>query len=446
MLEVRLLGGFSIRSGKKSVALTSRPAQSLFAYLVLNAGIPHRREKLAGQLWPDSREEAARDYLRHALWRIRKVLTDISAAGLLKADDLSVTFVPTEDCLVDSATVSRAAESKSADALMQALSAYQGELLPGFYDEWVVLEREHLKAIYEQEMDRLLGMLEQAGKWPQVLEWAEKWIAFGQKPEPAYRGLMLAHAANGDMSKVAASYERCAKTLSEFGVKPSEQTKSLYADLKTGKQVPVSAIPVQRSNPKATGISNVPVPLTSFIGREQEVRQVVSLLGHGRLITLMGPGGVGKTRLAMETARSLIGRYPEGVWWVDLVGIHDPALVPQALAQVAGVHEVAGEPLLVSLAQQIGSRRALIVLDNCEHLISACAQLAEELLAGCKRLRILTTSREALDILGETTWMVPSLSLPDAEGAEFDRDARQGGERPALRGARGVSPGRFQAA
>ena len=301
---------------------------------------------------------------------------------------------------------------------MASLSAYQGELLPGFYDEWVVLEREHLKAIYEQEMDRLLGMLEQAGQWLQVLEWAEKWIAFGQKPEPAYRGLMLAHAANGDMSKVAASYERCVKTLREFGVEPSEQTKSLYEDLKTGKQVPASAKPARRPAIRATAVSNVPVPLTSFIGREQEVRQVAGLLSHDRLITLMGSGGVGKTRLAMETARGLLGRFPDGVWWVELVGIHDPALVPEALAQVAGVHEVAGEPMQVSLTQQIGSSRALIVLDNCEHLISACAQLSEALLGECKRLRILTTSREALDILGETTWMVPSLSLPDDVGAD----------------------------
>ena len=212
MLEVRLLGAFSIKSGQKSVALTSRPAQSLFAYLVLSAGSSHRREKLAGQLWPESREEAARDYLRHALWRIRKALGSVSAAHLLKADDLSVTFVATEESRVDAAVVGRAADSQTADKLMGALSAYQGELLPGFYDEWVVLEREHLKAIYEQEMGRLLGMLEQAGRWGEVLDWAERWIAFGQKPEPAYRGLMLAHAANGDMSKVAVSYERCVKT------------------------------------------------------------------------------------------------------------------------------------------------------------------------------------------------------------------------------------------
>ena len=149
-LEVRLLGGFTLKAGKKSLNLPSRAAQSLFAYLMLNAGTDYRREKLAGMLWPDSTEESARDYLRHALWRMRKVLQEAAAASCLQADDLTIGIDASADFQLDAATVRKASEAKDAEALMAALSAYGGELLPGFYDEWVVLEREHLQAVFEQ--------------------------------------------------------------------------------------------------------------------------------------------------------------------------------------------------------------------------------------------------------------------------------------------------------
>jgi predicted ATPase/DNA-binding SARP family transcriptional activator len=413
MLEVRLLGAFSIKSGDKSIALPSRPAQSLFAFLVLNAGSSHRRERLAGQLWPDSREEAARDYLRHALWRIRKALTAASAAHLLKADDLTITFISTDESRVDAARVGRAAESQTADELMGALAAYEGELLPGFYEEWVVLEREHLKSIYEQEMGRLLAMLEQAGRWSEVLEWAERWIAFGQKPEPAYRGLMMAHAANGDMSKVAVSYERCARTLAEFGVEPSELTRALFEEIKAGKHA-AAAKPAAARRGEAAAPSNIPVPLTSFVGRERELRKISELLQSSRLLTLTGPGGVGKTRLAIRAASDSFKKYRDGVCWVGLVGLTDPGLVAQEVAQALHIREAPPEPLLETLIRHLKSRHMLLVLDNCEHLIEACARLSEQLLAACPELRILSTGIEGLGLFNETVWQVPSLPLPES--------------------------------
>jgi predicted ATPase/DNA-binding SARP family transcriptional activator len=417
MLEIRMLGEFSIKSGNKSIALTTRRAQSLFAYLVLNAGSSHRREKLAGQLWPDSREEAARDYLRHALWRIRKALTSVAAAHLLKADDLSVTFVATDESIVDVATVSRGATSQIADELMQALAVYQGDLLPGFYDEWVVLEREHLKAIYEREMGRLLGMLEQAGRWSDVIEWAERWIAFGQKPELAYRGLLLAHAAKGDMSQVAMSYERCVKTLAEFGMEPSELTRVLFEEIKAGKHTSTPKLPAPPAK-EASSSSNIPVPLTSFVGREGELKKISELLTASRLVTLTGPGGVGKTRLAIRAAGDASSKYRDGVCWVGLVALTDPGLVAQEVAQALRVREAPPEPLLGTLIGHLRSRQMLLVLDNCEHLIEACARLSEQLLEACPDLRILTTGIEGLGLFNEAVWQVPSLPLPES-GAQI---------------------------
>src|SRR5215211_3654395 len=148
MLEVRLLGKFEVSRDGKTIAITSRPAQSLFAYLILNAGSSHRREKLAGMLWPDSLEEPARDNLRHALWRVRKALETASATRFLHADDLSLQFETSSDYWLDAAELEKLGERANADELIDGLSQYTGELLPGFYDEWILLEREHLSSIF----------------------------------------------------------------------------------------------------------------------------------------------------------------------------------------------------------------------------------------------------------------------------------------------------------
>jgi non-specific serine/threonine protein kinase len=414
MLEIRLLGKFEVLFKKKAIFISSRPAQSLFAYLVLSAGTSHRREKLAGLLWPDSLEEAARGNLRHALWRIRKSLP--SPAEYLLADDLSVSFNAAAEYWLDASALENLSESATADELTAVLSEYQGELLPGFYDEWVILEREHLYSIFEHHMARLLSLLQDEKRWLETLDWSDRWIKLGQKPEPAYRALMVAHAAKGDMSKVAATYERGVRSLKEFGIEPSDQTRALYERLKTKKENLETgpAIPVKddrKSSPK----TNLPVPLTSFIGREREVEEIVRLLGKNRLVTLTGSGGVGKTRLAIQTANRLIGKFKDGVWWVDLVGITNPARMPQAVAQVVEVPSIPNQQLSKTLSEYFRTKQTLLILDNCEHLISACAELVDQLLSICQNLKILATSREGLDILGETIWPVPSLSLPEMQ-------------------------------
>jgi predicted ATPase/DNA-binding SARP family transcriptional activator len=418
MLEVRLLGMFEVRYKKKPVNIASHPAQSLFAYLILNAGTLHRREKLAGLLWPDSLEETARDNLRHTLWRLRKALPATQKAEFLLIDDLSIAFNSSAEYWLDAAELEDLSESASTDDLIAVISAYQGELLPGFYDEWVVLERGHSYSIFEHHMARLMSLLQNEKRWLEIFDWAERWIKLGQKPEPAYRALMCAHAAKGDMSKVAATYERCVKSLREYGMEPSEQTKALYEKLKTGQVTVETGTTISlKEKRRESSKTNLPVPLTSFIGRQKEVDQIVRLVGKDRLVTLTGSGGVGKTRLAIQTANRLISKFKDGVWWVDLVGLADPLRVPQAVAQVVEVPGIPNQPLIKTLTEHFRSKQVLLILDNCEHLISACAQLADYLLSTCKKLKILATSREGLDILGETIWSVPSLSLPEMQEA-----------------------------
>ena len=159
--------------------------------------------------------------------------------------------------------------------------------------------------------------------------------------------------------------------------------------------------------------NNLPIQMTSFVGREREMAEVKRLLGTSHLLTLSGFGGCGKTRLALQVAADVLEEYPEGVWLAELADVSDPAVVPQVVASALGVREEPGRTLTATLSHYFHERRLLLILDNCEHVIAACAQLAEILLGASPHLSILATSRESLGIAGETTWRVPALSLPD---------------------------------
>lgn len=157
----------------------------------------------------------------------------------------------------------------------------------------------------------------------------------------------------------------------------------------------------------------LPIPLSSFVGREHAVADIRHLLAIGRFVTLTGAGGVGKTRLAIEVASGLGTRFEGGVCFVDLAALTDSALVPQEVALRLGVRAAPGRPVTEALVDALHDSHLLLVLDNCEHLVAACADLARTLLSACPRLRILATSRVALGVPGEVVWLAPSLSLPE---------------------------------
>ncbi len=158
---------------------------------------------------------------------------------------------------------------------------------------------------------------------------------------------------------------------------------------------------------------NLPLALSSLIGREAEQGDVLALLATARLVTLTGSGGVGKTRLALAVAAELMDQYADGIWLVELAPLSEPSLVPAAVAQVLGVREEPSRPLTATLVDHLKDKRLLLFLDNCEHLVAACADLAAALLRACPGLSMLATSREGLEIAGEQRWRVPSLSVPD---------------------------------
>ncbi len=317
MLEIRLLGQFDLRSEGRPVQIHSRPAQLLFAYLVLRAGAQHRREKLAGLIWPDMPEERARRNLRNALWRVRKAIGN----QYILADRLSVGFNRANPHWIDCAILRASRDASSLDELAAAVSLYQDELLPGFYDEWLILDRKELQTIYDRRIGHLLGRLEAEVRWEDVTRWAEHWIAHGGSLEPAFRAMMRAKFELGDIAGVAATYRRCVERLEEeLGVAPSQETNALFQKLSQDRRPhdQDSPAPVHEDT-KPSSVSGHRSSMfqllnrltgSRLIGREHELAELQRFWnqardGRGHLLVIAGEAGIGKTQLARELAREV---------------------------------------------------------------------------------------------------------------------------------------------
>jgi len=180
--------------------------------------------------------------------------------------------------------------------------------------------------------------------------------------------------------------------------------------------------PLRTSN--AVRADNLPAQLTSFVGRHAEMAEVSQSVTDNRLVTLTGAGGAGKTRLAVEVAAQLVTEFGDGLWYIDLAPITNPAVVTVTVAHTLGLPDQTGRSTMDTLLRFISDRHMLLLLDNCEHLLDSCGELAVKLLGGCPRLTVLTTSREPIGIAGEVTWRVPSLALED-EAIELFTDRAQ---------------------
>jgi predicted ATPase/DNA-binding SARP family transcriptional activator/tetratricopeptide (TPR) repeat protein len=427
-LTIRCLGPLDVHvDGQPLPPLRTRKGQWLLALLILKHGREVQRDWLAGTLWPESQEE-------RALYNLRRTLTDLRQALGRQAQRLRSSTAHTL-CLdlagaqVDLLAFDAAVAHADPLSLEAAVALYGGELLEGCTEEWVLHPRETREQAYLQALERLAEQVMQAGDTARAAGYLRAVIARDPLREGAQRRLLQALAAGGDYAAAVQVYRELRLHLRrDLNAEPDAETSVLFAQLRqqARAQARTSRRPASTSDTTAlpppqelsapharvTPPHNLPVQVSSFIGRRKEVETLKQLLLRSRLLTLTGVGGGGKTRLALAVAAEVLEAYPEGVWLVELAALSDPALVPQTAARALGLREEPGRSLQQTLVEYLRPRKLLLVLDNCEHLIAACAPLVNALLSGCPDLKVLVTSREALHVGGEQPWQVPPMAHP----------------------------------
>ncbi|MCE7985584.1 MAG: hypothetical protein DYG89_30785 [Caldilinea sp. CFX5] len=411
--------------------------QALFAYLAIEAERPHARATLTGLLWPEETEEAARQNLRQALFQLRTILTP---KGEKESDFLLITpttvqFNQAANQWVDVTHFTRLIDAcerhehrdptqcqPCMHRLAQAVDLYRGPLLEGLFveqspelEQWLLLKREALHHQMVTALHTLAGWHLSTGDQSAAYRFAQRQIELDPLREEAYQQAMRALAQSGQSSEALALYLTCSQRLyDELGATPNATTEALFqqisnADLPAADNKPATPRPTH----------NLPAATTTFVGREKEVARVMEQALHPncRLLTLLGVGGVGKTRLALQAANNLVGTFADGVWFVPLAGVQAATDLATAITTALGLTPPKGDPTQF-LLDYLANRELLLLLDNFEHL-TAGADLVAQLLTRAHRVKALVTSRERLNLPAELLFVVDALPTPEQseEGA-----------------------------
>jgi predicted ATPase len=428
-IAISLLGPFAVTiDGVLVTTFAYTKVRALLAYLAVEADRPHSRAQLATLLWPDQPEQAARGSLSQALTTLRNALGDKTAERpLLRSDSQSVQLDPDSAIEVDVTQfldLLRSSESHAhhswrtcalcTERLQQAIGLYRSHFLADFsisdsevFEEWAALRREHLLQRALSALERLAERAQWRGAYSEAMAYAQRQVAIEPLLEDKQRTLMQLLALNGERAAAVAQYKQLQNVLAqELDAKPEEATTALFDQIRQGDMASVqpSQIPFV-----------VPAPPTPLVNRTEKQRAICACLQHtsARAVTIAGPGGVGKTRLAIEVAHTLRYDFEDGVYFVDLTPLNDAGLVADAIARVLGVKERSRQSIGETLRDHLRAKHLLLVLDNFEHVLEA-ASLVSQLLAGCPTLTVLVTSREPLNIRAEHLFALEPLAAADA--------------------------------
>lgn len=440
-LALYFLGAPRIELDGELISLSYHKAMALLAYLAATRQ-PHTRQALAALLWPEYDPVAARGEVRRMLWVLNKSL----GQGWLEVDRETVLLPPQPDLWLD---VGRFRELLGVgrhhnhaisevcpaclEPLTEAVTLYRGDFLAGFtlpdspeFDTWQAFETESLCRELAGALERLVQLLIQGGETGEpAINYARRWLALDPLHEPAHRQLMQLYFWAGQPAAAFQQYQICIRSLEhELGVSPSAETTALYEAIKANRlPLPLSAIEQKRvatsivllpSDP-TTPPHNLPIQATPFIGREAALDSLQQRLADPevRLITIVGPGGIGKTRLALALAERQLQPttlFADGIYFISLAPIRSAEAIVQTIAERLTFPLASAEEPVIQLLTYLGHKRMFLVLDNFDYVLAGAA-LVGQILQTAAGVKVLVTSRERLNLASEIIWPISGLNF-----------------------------------
>ena len=403
-IHLHLLGPVEVeRDGEPIQGFESQKALALLCYLALHSH-PLPRSHLAALFWGDRPEARSRGNLRRALSNLTSLLP-----GCLEINRYTARFRHVPEHVLDVTRFDALVVQGDPASLAAAAALYRGELLAGLdlpdcpeFETWLVIEREHWHQRASQVLDRLVSYYTRRGEYLQALEFASRLLALDPWREEAHRRKMLLLARTGQYSAALAQYETCCRILArELNVEPSPETTALYERIRAAR---------------SARRHNLPPQPTPFVGREEELRELRLLLANPecRLLTLIGPPGIGKTRLALQAAAQAGGHFLHGVCFVPLAALPSPAFLASAIAEALPFSLHGQDDPKEQLLNYLREKELLLVLDGFEHVLEG-ADLVVEILENAPDVKLLITSRERLHLRWEWLFEVEGLRYPDFE-------------------------------
>ena len=475
-----LFGPPRVERAGQPVEINLRKALALLVYVAVTRQ-PHSRDALATLFWPDKSQQTARANLRRSLYDLGQLLGDrlfeLAGEKVARPADapLWLDIEQFQRCLVDNLPPDAPAQQLDSARLLrleEAVDLYTADFMAGFtlpdcpeFDDWQYFQREELRRTFASLLENLVWQYETEEKWEGAIRHARRWLALDPLEEPVHRRLMQLYAQARQTGAALRQYQECVRILAEeLDAPPAEETIALYQAIRArrfpppdkagGQQGDTMGAPADGlTQPPSHPVTGAPQPAlptqaTPFVGRQQELAELLRRLDDPdcRLLTIVGPGGIGKTRLALAAAQSILEidtpavgnlepnihnpRFPDGVFFVSLQPVNSPSGMVAAIAETLGFRFYGGAPPQQQLLDYLHEKQALLVLDNFEHLLAG-AELLIEILGGAPKVKILVTSREALKLAEE--WFhplagmrLPPASLVHAAGAEADLSERVG--------------------
>ena len=428
-MRFEVLGSLRIRRDQETISLTSGRQRALLANLLIASGETVSADRLIEAVWGDDLPSDPTNTLQHGVAQLRKVLEPGRARGeapsVLISDGAGYRLA-TRNHPVDADEFTNEVErgrrlldggdpSGAIDVLETAENAWRGPAYADFaYDEFARAESERLHELRIQSRELLIDARSAAVGPASVVADLEALVIENPYREGLWRRLMTSLYQTGRQTEALRVFSEASRILGdELGIAPSTELTELEEQILL--QDPSLAAPLLN-----TIRHNLPTMTTSFIGRDEALARVIEYVGAGRLTTMLGPGGSGKTRLAIEAAHLLLGSYPDGVWLVRLDDLADAELLVATIGAVVGMPENRDKAVIETLADHLADAQTLLVLDNCEHLVESVATLVDTLLAACPSLVVLATSQDALNVAGEQRFPLPPLGLPNDVDIPFD--------------------------